>query len=230
MPGHRDQRQRRARRPRPRDAEYMARYQELNPDDPTILFNEAAVFLNKMDDDGARPLLEQCLEVDSGLSRVQLRVRHAAASHRRYGRGQKHISRSTSRSLPTGRWRRPPRRRSSTSERDANGEVTSVKTLCIGVAGGTGSGKTTVANEIVRRVGPDRIVTVNQDRYYHDLAHLDEQQRIAPQLRSPRRHRRGATGRAPRHSQSRQAGPLPVYDFTRHVRRGRNRGRSNRSR
>jgi len=43
---------------------YMVRYQELNPDDPTILYNDAAIFLNKMDDDGARPLLEQCLDVD----------------------------------------------------------------------------------------------------------------------------------------------------------------------
>lgn len=45
-------------------AEYLARYQELNPDDPATLFNQAAAFLNKMDDGQARPLLEQCLAVD----------------------------------------------------------------------------------------------------------------------------------------------------------------------
>lgn len=45
-------------------AEYMARYQVLNPEDPTILFNEAAAFLNKLDDEGARPLLEGCLAAD----------------------------------------------------------------------------------------------------------------------------------------------------------------------
>ena len=45
-------------------AAYMAQYEALNPDDPTILFNQAAVFLNKMDDDGARPLLEKCLDAD----------------------------------------------------------------------------------------------------------------------------------------------------------------------
>lgn len=45
-------------------AGYMARYEELNPDDPTILYNSAARFLNKLDDDGARPLLERCLEAD----------------------------------------------------------------------------------------------------------------------------------------------------------------------
>ena len=44
--------------------EYMARYQKLNPNDPTILFNEAAVFLNNLDDESARPLLEKCLEAD----------------------------------------------------------------------------------------------------------------------------------------------------------------------
>ena len=44
--------------------EFMTRYQALNPDDPTVLYNEAAIFLNKMDDDGARPLLEQCLDAD----------------------------------------------------------------------------------------------------------------------------------------------------------------------
>ena len=46
-------------------AEYLARYQAVNPDDPTILFNDAAVYLNKLDDEGARPLLEKCLEADA---------------------------------------------------------------------------------------------------------------------------------------------------------------------
>jgi len=43
---------------------YMARYKTLNPEDPTILYNTAAEFLNKMDDEGARPFLEQCLKAD----------------------------------------------------------------------------------------------------------------------------------------------------------------------
>lgn len=45
-------------------AAYLATYQELNPEDPATVFNQAVVFLNKMDDEGARPLLEQCLSVD----------------------------------------------------------------------------------------------------------------------------------------------------------------------
>lgn len=43
---------------------FMARYQELNPDDPATLFNQAVEHLNALDDEQARPLLEQCLEVD----------------------------------------------------------------------------------------------------------------------------------------------------------------------
>jgi Flp pilus assembly protein TadD len=43
---------------------YMAQYEALNPEDPTLLFNQAAVFLNKMDDGGALPLLEKCLDVN----------------------------------------------------------------------------------------------------------------------------------------------------------------------
>jgi len=44
--------------------DFIARYQELNPDDPATIFNQAAGLLNKMDDDGARPLLEECLTID----------------------------------------------------------------------------------------------------------------------------------------------------------------------
>jgi len=48
-----------------KDAEaYMVRYQKLNPDDPATIFNEAAPYINKVDDEHARPLLEKCLEVD----------------------------------------------------------------------------------------------------------------------------------------------------------------------
>jgi len=43
---------------------YMVRYQALNPDDPATLFNQAAEFLNALDDEHARPLLERCLAVD----------------------------------------------------------------------------------------------------------------------------------------------------------------------
>jgi len=44
--------------------------------------------------------------------------------------------------------------------------------LVIGIAGGSGSGKTTVAQEILRRVGADRIAFLQHDSYYKDLSRL----------------------------------------------------------
>lgn len=43
---------------------YMASYKVVNPSDPAVLFNEAADLLNKQDDAGARPLLEQALQAN----------------------------------------------------------------------------------------------------------------------------------------------------------------------
>jgi uridine kinase len=39
----------------------------------------------------------------------------------------------------------------------------------LGVAGGTGSGKTTVARAILETVGPERIAFIEQDSYYRDV-------------------------------------------------------------
>ncbi len=42
----------------------------------------------------------------------------------------------------------------------------------IGIAGGTGSGKTTIAARISSVLGSDRIVVIPQDMYYRDQSHL----------------------------------------------------------
>jgi uridine kinase len=93
-----------------------------------------------------------------------------------------------------------------------------MNTLCIGVAGGTGSGKTTVADEILRRVGRDRIVTVNQDRYYFNLAHLDEAQRIHHNFDHPQAIEEDLLVEHLRLLKHGREAPLPVYDFSRHIR------------
>lgn len=45
--------------------------------------------------------------------------------------------------------------------------------LIIGIAGGSGSGKTTVVRKIVERLG-DKVTVIPQDSYYKDLSHLTE--------------------------------------------------------
>jgi uridine kinase len=47
-----------------------------------------------------------------------------------------------------------------------------VTPFLIGIAGGTGSGKTTVANAIVKSVGEERIAILSHDSYYRDFVDL----------------------------------------------------------
>ncbi len=50
--------------------------------------------------------------------------------------------------------------------------------IVVGVAGGSGSGKTTVVHRILDRVGWDRIAYLPHDAYYKDASHLPWNQRI----------------------------------------------------
>lgn len=51
--------------------------------------------------------------------------------------------------------------------------------LIIGIAGGSGSGKTTVVNNIIEKLG-DRVIVIPQDSYYKDSSHLalEERQKV----------------------------------------------------
>jgi uridine kinase len=53
------------------------------------------------------------------------------------------------------------------------------KTLIVGVAGGTGAGKTTVARAIIEAVGPWRVAVLPEDAYYREFRHLSEAERAA---------------------------------------------------
>jgi uridine kinase len=49
--------------------------------------------------------------------------------------------------------------------------------VTIGIAGGTGCGKTTVVNQIVEELPPDAVGILSQDSYYKDLSHLSYEER-----------------------------------------------------
>ena len=44
--------------------------------------------------------------------------------------------------------------------------------LIIGIAGGTGCGKTTVVNQIINELPDEKVGVISQDSYYNDLSHL----------------------------------------------------------
>lgn len=49
--------------------------------------------------------------------------------------------------------------------------------IIIGIAGGTGSGKTTVVNKILDRFSKEEVAVLSQDSYYKDNRHLPEEER-----------------------------------------------------
>ncbi len=49
--------------------------------------------------------------------------------------------------------------------------------LIIGITGGTGCGKTTVVNQIIKELSGEEVTVISQDSYYKDLSHLSFEQR-----------------------------------------------------
>jgi uridine kinase len=49
--------------------------------------------------------------------------------------------------------------------------------ILIGIAGGSGSGKTLVAKRIFDELGSDKVIIIQQDSYYKDLSHLTLEER-----------------------------------------------------
>jgi uridine kinase len=93
-----------------------------------------------------------------------------------------------------------------------------MKPFVIGVAGGSGSGKTTVVRSIVQSLGDDQVSLLEQDRYYRDRGDLRLEERAALNYDHPDsletdllvRHVNDLRRGVPVH--------VPMYDFARHAR------------
>lgn len=90
--------------------------------------------------------------------------------------------------------------------------------LVIGVAGGTGSGKTTVVRRICAGVTPATVSVLHHDAYYRDYAHLDAAERAEINFDHPSSLE---TELLVEHLDALLAGEtieMPTYDFTEHRR------------
>ncbi len=63
--------------------------------------------------------------------------------------------------------------------------VATERSVVLGVAGGSGSGKTTVVRRLLDRVGRERVAVLHHDRYYNDLSHLPMSERRATNMDHP---------------------------------------------
>jgi uridine kinase len=91
--------------------------------------------------------------------------------------------------------------------------------VVIGVAGGSGSGKTTVVRKIVESMGDDHVVVLEHDRYYHDHPELRLEERAALNYDHPDSLESELMVRHVNELRAGRAVELPAYDFARHARR-----------
>jgi uridine kinase len=90
--------------------------------------------------------------------------------------------------------------------------------IVIGVAGGSGSGKTTVVRRIVQSIGADQVTVLEHDRYYRDRPDLRLEERASLNYDHPDSLE---TDLLVRHVLALRAGQpvdAPMYDFARYAR------------
>ena len=93
--------------------------------------------------------------------------------------------------------------------------------LVIGIAGGSGSGKTTVAQVILQRVGRDRIAFLQHDSYYKDLSGLPPTQRADVNFDHPDSLETELLIQHIASLRDGKAVEVPIYDFSSDKRTGK---------
>jgi len=90
--------------------------------------------------------------------------------------------------------------------------------ILIGIAGGSGSGKTLVARNIVRELGSDRVVIIDQDSYYKNLEDIPARDREARNFDHPDAFDNELLKRHIRELLEGRAVEQPIYDYSEHRR------------
>jgi len=91
--------------------------------------------------------------------------------------------------------------------------------LVIGVAGGSGSGKTTVVRNIIEALGDGHVSVLEHDRYYRDHPALRFEDRAALNYDHPDALETDLLVRHVKELRAGHAIEMPVYDFARHARK-----------
>ncbi len=90
--------------------------------------------------------------------------------------------------------------------------------LVIAIAGGTGSGKTTVSKKVLERVGIERVTYLQHDSYYKDLSDLPPLQRASINFDHPSSLETELMVKHLRELKRWNTVEVPIYDFKTHTR------------
>lgn len=90
--------------------------------------------------------------------------------------------------------------------------------VVIGIAGGTGSGKTTVATKIISKLPEGQAALIQHDWYYRDFSHLTQEQRAELNFDEPAALENELLIEQLRTLKSGRPVECPQYDFATHTR------------
>lgn len=92
------------------------------------------------------------------------------------------------------------------------------KPVLIGITGGTGSGKSTIAKEIFNKFDEDCIAMIQQDSYYKDQSHLSMEERVKTNYDHPKAFDNDLLVSHLQELLKGNAINKPIYDFSIHNR------------
>ncbi|HEU0034860.1 MAG TPA: uridine kinase [Kofleriaceae bacterium] len=95
--------------------------------------------------------------------------------------------------------------------------------LIVGIAGGTGSGKTTVAHKLAGAMPAGRCVTIEHDAYYRDQGHLPPEERARINYDHPASLESSLLAQHLSELRAGRTVDIPIYDFATHTRRAETR-------
>ncbi len=93
------------------------------------------------------------------------------------------------------------------------------KGILIGIAGGSGSGKTLVAKRLIEDLGSDKVIMVQEDSYYKELGHLSVEERKKQNFDHPDAIDEELLISQVQDLLDGKYIEQPIYDFTQHTRK-----------
>jgi len=101
----------------------------------------------------------------------------------------------------------------------SSGSAESKRPIIIGVAGGTGSGKTTIVRAMLQGLDPDKVLLIQHDAYYRDRSHLPSEERAKINYDHPDALETSLLIQHLKQLLAGETANIPIYDFVTHTRK-----------